>query len=139
MIDKVFLPFALILITYGLKLFIDQQVDKRIAIKSACELPIDIIFLSISLLIAVIVSNTSNRSEGLLSMLMNFALAIFIVFLSKKSASIYHNGSSKIWGWLFALNMFLSILSLFISINMLGPDTKNSVNNSTHTKSSNGN
>jgi len=118
---EIILPILLIFITYILKLFIDQVVDLPAAIKSVCELPIDIVFLSISLLIAIVISNASNRNVGLVCMLANFIAAVLIIFLSKRSASNFISGTNNQWRIFLSLNMFISIMSLCISISMLTP------------------
>lgn len=118
---EIILPILLIIITYSLKLFIDQVVDIPAAIKSVCELPIDIVFLSISLLIAITISNADNRNVGLVCMLANFIVAILIVFLAKRSASDFISGANKRFRWFLLINIFISVMSLCISISMLTP------------------
>lgn len=115
----IILPIILIGITYCLKLFIDQVVSSTAAIKSVCELPIDIIFLSISLLIAIIISNSDSRNDGLVYMLVNIIIAILTVFLSKRSAANFILGVNNHWKYLLSINVFISVMSLCISISML--------------------
>jgi hypothetical protein len=125
-LDFVF-PLLLIGLTYLLKLFVDQVVDVPAAIRSFCELPIDIIFLSISLLIAIVVSKASNRDDGLVYMIGNLIVAIVIVFLAKRSAANFTLGVNNWWRLYLTINIFLSIFSLCISISMLHPAIKKEV------------
>lgn len=114
------LPLILLAITYSLKLFIDQVVDFPATIKSVCELPIDIVFLSISLLIAIAISNSDIRIDGIVYMLGNFVAAIIIVFLSKRSISNFTlSTANNRWKYFLSINMFISVMSLCISISML--------------------
>lgn len=115
----IILPLILIAITYSLKLFIDQVVDFPATIKSFCELPIDIIFLSISLLVAIAISNSDIRIDGIIYMLCNIVAAIIIVFLSKRSISNFTLSTNNRWKYFLLVNIFISVMSLCISISLL--------------------
>ncbi|WP_449435079.1 hypothetical protein [Pedobacter steynii] len=110
------LPFLILGMTYVVKLMIDENVDKVKAICSMCELPIDMIFLAISFLIAIVISDASNRNEGLFYMLLFMVLAMLNVFLAKRSIRMYQAHVNNKWVWLFVLNLFITVLCLRCSI-----------------------
>lgn len=110
------LPFLILFMTYLVKLMIDENVDKVKAICSMCELPIDMIFLAISFLIAIVISDSKNRNEGLFYMLLFFVLAITNVFMAKRSIKMYQARLNNNWIWLFIANLFITVLCLRCSI-----------------------
>jgi hypothetical protein len=50
----VFLPIALVVIAFLLKLFMDRSVNAPLAVKSLYELPVDMLFLTLSFIVAFI-------------------------------------------------------------------------------------
>ena len=102
---------------------IDRSVEAPVAIKAICELPVDMIFLSISFLIAFIISNDENRNDGLLYWIVYLILSIGVVFLWRRSIKVYEDGKNKSWLILMAINLFVTIICLIISINLLMVDT----------------
>lgn len=116
---ELILPVALLFLSFLLKLMIDRSVKAPIAIKAICELPVDMIFLSISFLIAFIISGGENRNDGLLYWIIYLILSIGIVFLWRRSISIYEKGENKSWLVLLSVNLFVTLICLIISINLL--------------------
>ncbi len=98
---------------------IDRNVEAPIAIKAMCELPVDMIFLSISFLIAYIISTETKQSQGLLYWIVYLIIAVGVVFFWRRSILIYEKGKNKSWLFLLAINLFVTITCLMISINLL--------------------
>lgn len=113
------LPIALLFLSFLLKLMVDRSVKTPIAIKAICELPVDMIFLSISFLIAFIISDDANRNDGLLYWIVYLIISIGVVFAWRRSVSFYDSGQNKSWLVLMAVNLFVTICCLIISINLL--------------------
>lgn len=98
---------------------IDRSVEAPVAIKAICELPVDMIFLSISFLIAFIISNDENRNDGLLYWIVYLIISIGVVFVWRRSIKVYETGQNKSWLALIFVNLFITITCLIISINLL--------------------
>lgn len=116
---EIILPLTLLILSFVYKLFIDQSIDIPIAIKSLCELPVDMIFLSISFLLAFTISDNENRDEGLVYWVIFIIIASVVVFLWRRSVKSYDNGKNKTFLSLLAINLLITILCLITSINFL--------------------
>jgi len=116
---ELILPIALLFLSFLLKLMIDRSVKAPIAIKAICELPVDMIFLSISFLIAFIISGGENRNDGLVYWTIYLILSIGIVFLWRRSISVYEKGNNKSWLVLLSVNLFVTLICLVVSITLL--------------------
>ena len=119
---ELILPITLLFLSFLLKLLIDRSVDIPIAIKAICELPVDMIFLSISFLIAFVISNDENRNEGLLYWIIFLIISIGVVFLWRRSILVYEKRENNSWRILLGVNLFVTITCLIISINLLSFD-----------------
>lgn len=133
----IILPILLLFLTYGVKLLVDQAVEVPMAIKSLCELPIDIIFLSMSFLIAIIISSNENRNASFLCIMIFFFLSLIIVLLSKRSILNFDKRINKNWILYLSINFLIAIVCLGISIKILTtpavkstpkPETNSTVN-----------
>lgn len=118
---EVILPVALLLLAFLLKLAIDRNVDIPIAIQSLCELPVDIVFLSISFAIAYTISDVSQNSEGLLYCFTFLIISVLVVLIWRKSIKLF-DSNNKWWILLLSINLFLSTFVLITSIGILIPD-----------------
>lgn len=115
---EIILPITLLVLAFGLKLAIDRSVEVPTIIQALCELPVDIIFLSISFLIAFTISKPADPSEGLFFTIAFIVIAILVVIIWRKSLKLFEikNG---FWLLLLCLNLAISIFCLIQSTNIL--------------------
>ena len=135
----IILPFFVLLLTFVLKLLIAEDFKPARAISSLCELPIDMIFLAISFLIAIVISDGKNRNDGLFYLFTFIVLAVITVFISKMSVKGFEAGVNKYWIWMFVGNLIVTVVCLRCSIVTLTipetisekkiPQTQSPVNN----------
>jgi hypothetical protein len=121
---ELILPIALLFLSFLLKLMVDRSVEKPTAIKAFCELPVDMIFLSISFLIAYILADDKKQTQGLLIWIIYLILAIGIVFVWRRCVLYYDKGDTKSWLTLLFMNLFVTIACLVFSIGLLTSDNK---------------
>jgi hypothetical protein len=95
----ILLPFILLLFASLLKLAIDQAIDNTNSIEALCELPVDMQFLAISVLIVYLTSNSPDIRKGLSYCLAYFILAVLAVIIWRKSVKMFENKNN----WFIAL------------------------------------
>lgn len=111
------MPIIVLLLSFSLKLFIDRTTTVNDAITSSLELPVDIAFVSLSLIIGFTISPHGDPQLGLLWFCSYLIATIFIVVFWKKSINSYiTNGKFFIFG---SLNYVISITGLVLSIKLL--------------------
>ncbi|GLG82262.1 MULTISPECIES: hypothetical protein [Acinetobacter calcoaceticus/baumannii complex] len=117
MVLSIILPVIVLVLSFSLKMFIDRQTTAHDAISSALELPVDIIFLSISLIVGFILVPRADTLTGFVWFCAYLILAIVIVFIWRRSTNMHINNGKYIG--LGFLNYLLSISSLYFSIKLL--------------------
>ena len=115
---EIILPVALLFLAFILKLSIDRSIQTANMIESICELPVDMIFLAISFLVAYTISTQSNPSNGLFYTISFIGLAVINVILWRKSLKLYDN-RNKWWILLFFLNVVISSWAILQSMTVL--------------------
>lgn len=111
----IILPTVLLLIGFLLKLLVGRQFDMPATIQSICEIPVDIIFLSLTFIVAFTIAKVDNQLAGLFYCLIGIVFAILITLLWRISIDQFLKGS-KLW-----------ILSLFLNLIIAGAAVKTSV------------
>lgn len=115
----IILPIVILVLAFMLRLFIDRSVNKADIIETVCELPSDMIFLSLSFLMAYTISHSKSQAEGLLYSLINVIIAIVIVAMRKRSITSITDHRRYIWlGW-FVPNFLIAVTTLIFSIYLL--------------------
>jgi drug/metabolite transporter (DMT)-like permease len=115
---EIILPITLLVLAFGLKLAIDRNVEVPTLIQALCELPVDMIFLSISFLIAFTISKPADPSEGLFFTIAFIVVAVLVVILWRKSLKLFDK-KNKFWILLLCLNLAISTFSLIQSTSVL--------------------
>lgn len=82
---EIALPGALLLAKFLVKLFVDRSATLPDLISAVLALPVDIVFLSASLLAGHILSTSGNVKEGLVLFMGCICLSLVIVFLWRRS------------------------------------------------------
>jgi len=116
---EIIMPVVVLGLSFMLKLFIDRSTTAPDAIVSTLELPVDITFLSISLIVAYTIAPSGDSKAGLAWFAFYMFAAIFIVFLWRRSIKSFDAGSRKPVIFLAGANYFLAITALVNSINLI--------------------
>lgn len=114
---SIIMPAIVLGLSFFLKMFVDRQTTANDAIGSALELPVDIIFLSISLIVGFILTPSANALMGFAWFGCYLVLAILIVFIWRRSTHNHINDGKYMFLGFF--NYLLSISSLYFSIKLL--------------------
>lgn len=115
---EIILPITLFFLAFVLKLSIDRSIEVPNIIQAICELPVDMIFLSISFLIAYTISKPTDPSEGLFFTIAFIVIAVLTVILWRKSLKLFERRNN----WLILLlliNISISTFSIFQSMSIL--------------------
>lgn len=115
---EIILPITILVLAFILKLAIDRNVEVPNLIQAICELPVDMIFLSISFLIAFTISKPKDPSEGLFYTIAFIVLAVVVVILWRKCLKLFEI-KNRLWILLLCVNTFISVLSLLQSVDVL--------------------
>jgi hypothetical protein len=110
---ELILPIAILLLAFLLKLAIDRSVDAPILIKAIYELPVDIVFLSLSFLAAHTISLTTSKNDALFYCFVITIISIINVIIWRRAIKLYEG---KFIGWsvfLTAINYFTTIFILY--------------------------
>ena len=121
---EILLPLPLLILVFGLKLGIDRNVDLTTIIQALCELPVDMMFLAISFLMAFTISSPENPSEGLFLTIAFIAIAILVVILWRKCLKLFEGRKDKHLGFVLIVNFLLSLTCLYNSTQILIGDAK---------------
>lgn len=108
---NIILPIVLLGISFLLKLVVDRNIDGPAFINAICELPVDILFLSLSFSIAFTITDSANISKGLFYCFIGLAISILVVIIWRRTLH-YFSLKRKRWIILLFLNLLISGLSL---------------------------
>lgn len=115
----IFLPLLLLGLPFLLKIMVDRKVEAPNVIRAMCELPIDMILLAISFLIAIVISHERNRNEGLLFIFGFFILSMVVVFMARRSITFFEKGKFVSSGVIFFFNFLITLTCLIGAISLL--------------------
>ena len=128
---QIILPTVLLLIGFLLKLLIGRKYDLPATIQAICELPVDIVLLSLSFIVAFTIAKVDNQAPGLFYCFIGFAFSILIVLFWRVSIDQFLK-RSKMWILFLALNLFISGIVIRKAVNLLmeSEKTEEIINNS---------
>lgn len=115
---QIVLPTVLLLIGFLLKLFIGRKYDLPATIQAICELPVDIVLLSLSFVVAFTIAKVDNQTSGLFYCFIGFAATILNVLLWRVSIDQFLKGT-KLWILFLFLNVILSGFAINKSISLI--------------------
>lgn len=121
---EIILPLTLLVLAFIMKLSINREIAVPNLIQAICELPVDIIFLTISFLVGFTIAKADNPSEGLFYTISFIAVATVVLSIWRYSLKLFEKGK-KIWILLLLINLALSSLSLYRGTNILLKNRKN--------------
>lgn len=112
------LPVVLVLIAFSLKLVVGKDVQFADALQTTIELPVDIIFLALSFVVAFTLSKVENHTTGLCHCFIGIVFAILVVFLSNRTQKMFLKNNK----WFFLLlfvNLSVASYTVYYSIDLL--------------------
>ncbi|MEN2414221.1 hypothetical protein [Flavobacterium mesophilum] len=109
---KIILPLVLLGVQFSLKYFIDRRATAYNFATSILEIPISILFISISLLSGYIIAELYNVQTAFLYLLGIIVIVIFCIFFWRRSIEHLENKN-------FGYSIMLGILNLIISLPIL--------------------
>lgn len=115
----ILLPIALLFLYFVFKLFIGRDVGSTDVILALCELPVDIIFLTLTFLSAFIILRPEHSGEGLLFLVLCLIIAFGIVFARRKSELLFDKGAYWAMSGILLINLVVSITLLVYSTRIL--------------------
>ncbi|MCK4935307.1 MAG: hypothetical protein KAR84_00520 [Elusimicrobiales bacterium] len=116
---EIIMPIIVLGLAFALKLFIDRTASLPDAISSTLELPVDITFLAISLIVGFTIAPSGETKVGLAWFAFYVLGVIFIVFIWRRSIKCFETNSHKTAFFLGALNYLISITAIVHSIKLV--------------------
>lgn len=129
---QIILPTVLLLIGFLLKLLIGRKYDLPATIQAICELPVDIVLLSLSFVVAFTIARVDNQTTGLFYCFIGIAATILNVLLWRVSIDQFLKGT-KLWILFLVFNLILSGFAITKSVNLTmetEAEKKETINNS---------
>lgn len=116
---EIALPGVLLLTKFLLKLVVDRSATLPDLVSAVLALPVDIVFLSASLLAGYAISSPSNVKQGLLLFAGCLCLSLLIVLVWRRSEGQFTR--DKYWGTaaLGLVNILMSGATLVFSLTLL--------------------
>jgi hypothetical protein len=113
------MPVLLLVLAFMLKLLVDRSTTAPVFIESLLELPVDITFLAMSFIVAFTLGSSGKADEGMFTFLVYVVSAIAIVFIWRRSISLFENDKLFWSGSLGVLNYSISITGVVYALNLL--------------------
>jgi hypothetical protein len=116
---EIALPGLLLLAKFLVKLVVDRSATLPDFISAILALPVDIVFLSASLLAAYVISSPINVKEGLVLFLGCICLSLVIVFLWRRSEGLFTKDRYLSAATLGLINVGAATATLVYSLSLL--------------------
>ncbi|MBY6135130.1 hypothetical protein KUV61_04775 [Nocardioides marinus] len=114
------LPISVIALAFTVKLFVDRSTSLPDFVASILELPVDIMFLAISLMVGLAIASADGENEHTIYLILLIILAIIVVGLWRKSAMFFENEHFKMSVGLAVASYTISVTSVVATIKMIG-------------------
>lgn len=116
---EIALPGVLLLAKFILKLVVDRSATLPDLISAILALPVDIIFLSASLLAGHVISSSDNPKEGLILFIGCICLSLIIVLLWRRSEGLFTKDKYIVAATVGLLNIGIATITLVYSLSLL--------------------
>jgi len=117
---EIALPGVLLFVKFLLKLFVDRSATLPDFISATLALPVDIVFLSASLLAGyIITSSPGSIKVGLILFLCCIGLSLLIVFIWRRSDQLFTTDRYKTAAACCILNFSAACATLIFSLSLL--------------------
>ena len=113
------LPLLIIVLSLLLKMFVNRTTSAPQFLAGVLELPIDIVFLSMSLTVAYSISKVENVALGTSWLVLCFVIAIVSVVFWRMSLRFFEDNKSIHCIFLATLNYLVSVLISYFSVEMI--------------------
>lgn len=113
------MPLILIGFAFLLKLFIDRTVTVPDTITSILDLPADIAFFSLSIIVSFTIAKPENRDSGLMYFAAFIVLSLLVVFLWRRSLSTFSAGHRLVPAVAGVLNYAITLLMAVYAVNLV--------------------
>lgn len=117
--DSFTFPVLLLALLFAFKVLIGQSVSVVVFIRTLLELPIDIVFVSLSFIVAFILFSGPDVSAGLRYFIIYIIVAALVVFLCRRSVQTFESDRAARTIGLGVLNYLICIPGLFVSLQIL--------------------
>jgi hypothetical protein len=121
---EIALPGTLLLAKFLLKLVVDRSATLPDIISAILALPVDIVFLSASLLAGYAISSSTNVKSGLILFTTCLCLSILIVVIWRRSESQFERDHYWRTGALGLVNIAISGSTLVFALNLLSSEAQ---------------
>ena len=116
---EIIMPIIVLGLAFLLKLLIDRSASIPDAISSTLELPVDITFLAMSLIVGFTIAPLGQAKEGMAWFALYVFGAILIVFIWRRSIKSFESNSHKTAFFLGVVNYLISITAIVHSIKLV--------------------
>lgn len=116
---EIALPGVLLLAKFLVKLVVDRSATLPDFISAILALPVDIVFLSASLLAGHVISSPSNLKERLVLFMGCICLSLVIVVLWRRSDGLFTKDRYMVAATCGLLNMVVAATTLVYSLSLL--------------------
>jgi hypothetical protein len=116
---EIALPGVLLLAKFILKLVVDRSATLPDLISAILALPVDIIFLSASLLAGHVISSSGNPKEGLILFIGCICLSLIVVLLWRRSEGMFTKDKYIVAATVGILNIGMATITLVYSLSLL--------------------
>jgi len=117
---EVILPIFILCMSFAFKLCIDKDVSLPATMEALYELPVDTMFLSVSLIAAAIMQTEKYKNSDLMVwFIAGILLTVVSVVIWRKTTKASARGSKIFCGFLLTINSMICIFSIFEAINIL--------------------
>lgn len=113
------MPLILIGLAFFLKLFIDRTVTVPDTISSILDLPADIAFFSLSVIVSFTIAKADNRDSGLMYFAGFIMLSLVVIFLWRRSLSAFSAGKRMIPAITGITNYVITLLMAVYAVNLV--------------------
>jgi len=113
------MPMLLVGFAFFLKLFIDRTVTVPDTISSILDLPADIAFFSLSLIVSFTIAKPENRDFGLMYFIGFIVLSLLVAFLWRRSLSTFSAGKRVTPAITGAINYVITLLMATYAIKLV--------------------
>lgn len=116
---EIIMPIILIGLAFFLKLFIDRTVTVPDTISSILDLPADIAFFSLSVIVSFTITRPENRDSGLIYFSTAIVLSLLVVFLWRRSLSSFNSGARALPAIAGVINYIITVAMAIYAINLV--------------------
>ena len=116
---EIIMPIILIGLAFLLKLFIDRTVTVPDTISSILDLPADIAFFSLSVIVSFTITKPENIDLGLMYFSSAIVLSLVVIFLWRRSIASFNSGARVMPAIAGSMNYIIAVAMAIYAINLV--------------------